>query len=276
MTSNDEHRQATATFDYSGSVVVVTGGSRGIGHGIASAFLAAGAEVVVCGRHRPPDSELPAATGRAGSERRAHFVEADVRRAEDAAAVVDEAIARFGRLDVLVNNAGGSPEADAATASPRFSEAVVALNLLAPLHCAQAANAVMQAQDGGGAIVNIGSVSGLRPSPGTAAYGASKAGLVSLTASLAIEWAPKVRVNCVSAGLVATDAAVDHYGGADGMARVAATVPLGRFATPADIAGLCLFLGSSAASYVTGVNVVAHGGGERPAFLAAAADQRPG
>ncbi len=158
---------------------------------------------------------------------------------------------------------------DAAAASPRFSASIVALNLLAPLYCAQAANAVMQGQEDGGSIVNIASVSGIRPSPGTAAYGAAKAGLINLTQSLAIEWAPKVRVNCVSAGLVATEAADDHYGGPEGMAGVAATVPLGRFGTPEDVAGLCLFLASPLAAYVTGANLVAHGGGEWPAFLAA-------
>ncbi|MDA8343247.1 MAG: SDR family oxidoreductase [Actinomycetota bacterium] len=261
---------AVAAFDYTGSVVVVTGGSRGIGRGVVRAFLAAGAEVVTCGRHRPAAGDVPEATGPDGRRRTAWFVEADLRVADDADAVVAEAVSRFGRLDVLVNNAGGSPRASAATASSRFSESIVALNLLAPLQCAQAANAVMQAQESGGAIVNIGSVSGLRPSPGTAVYGAAKAGLVSLTGSLAVEWAPKVRVNCVSAGLVATEAAADHYGGDDGVARVAATVPLGRMATPDDIAGLCLFLGSAAASYVSGANLVAHGGGEPPAFLAAA------
>ena len=132
-----------------------------------------------------------------------------------------------------------------------------------------AANAVMQEQEGGGSIVNIASVSGLRPSPGTAAYGAAKAGLISLTPSLAVEWAPKVRVNTLSAGLVATESADAHYGGADGMARVAATVPLGRFGTPGDMAGICLFLASPLAAYVSGANLVAHGGGERPAFLTA-------
>ena len=118
-------------------------------------------------------------------------------------------------------------------------------------------------------IVNIGSVSGLRPSPGTAAYGAAKAGLINLTRTLAVEWAPKVRVNCVVAGMIATEAADDHYGGPEGLAAVAATVPLGRLGTPADVAGVCLFLASPLASYVSGAAVEAHGGGEWPAFLAA-------
>ena len=256
--------------DFTGRVVVVTGGAKGIGRGIAEGFLAAGADVVVCGRTVVDDDALPSAADRAGVVRRAVFVAADLRDADQAAAVVAAATDRFGRLDVLVNNAGGSPAADAATVSPRFSTSIVQLNLLAPLHCAQAANAVMQGQPEGGSIVNIGSVSGLRPSPGTAAYGAAKAGLVSLTASLAVEWAPKVRVNTLSAGLVATESADAHYGGADGMALVAATVPLGRFGTPADMAGICLFLASPLAAYVSGANLVAHGGGERPAFLSAA------
>ncbi|MGO9029198.1 MAG: SDR family oxidoreductase [Acidimicrobiales bacterium] len=258
-------------FDYAGRVVVVTGGARGIGRGITEAFLASGADVVVCGRTVTSGHELPAASGPDGVERRATFVTADIRDAEQASSVIAAAIERHGRLDVLVNNAGGSPEAEAATVSPRFSTSIVALNLLAPLFCAQAANAVMQRQDDGGSIVSIASVSGLRPSPGTAAYGAAKAGLINLTQSLAVEWAPKVRVNCISAGLVATEAADAHYGGAEGMAAVAATVPLGRFGTPRDIAGLCLVLASPAlAAYVSGANLVAHGGGERPAFKAAA------
>ena len=254
--------------DFTGRVAVVTGGTRGIGRGIAEAFLAAGAEVVVCGRTGAAGDELPAAAGEGGTLRRAVFVTADVRDPDQAASMIGAATSRFGRIDVLVNNAGGSPAADAATASPRFTASVVALNLLAPLYCAQPANAVMQAQEGGGAIVNIASVSGLRPSPGTAAYGAAKAGLINLTQSLAVEWAPKVRVNCVSAGLVATEAADAHYGGPGELAAVAATVPLGRFGTPGDVAGLCLVLASpTLAGYVSGANLVAHGAGEWPAFL---------
>jgi NAD(P)-dependent dehydrogenase (short-subunit alcohol dehydrogenase family) len=146
---------------------------------------------------------------------------------------------------------------------------VVELNLLAPFYCAQAANAVMQQQDEGGVIINIGSVSGTRPSPGASAYGAAKAGLANLTSTLAVEWAPKVRVNCLVGGLIATEMASSHYKGPEGMAAVARTVPLGRFGTPDDIAGLCLVLASPLASYVTGAVLVANGGGERPAYLTA-------
>lgn len=266
-----ENPRPAMRFDFAGQVAVVTGGARGIGRGIAEGFLAAGADVVVCGRSEKTDDELPTADDADGALRRAAYVVADVRDPEQAASVMNQAKQRFGRLDVLVNNVGGSPEGDAATVSPRFVASIVTLNLLAPFYCAQAANAVMQGQAEGGSIVNIGSVSGTRPSPGTAAYGAAKAGLINLTQSLAIEWSPKVRVNCVSAGMVATEGGLDHYGGEEGMAAVAATVPLGRFATPRDLADLCLFLSSpSLAGYVSGANLVAHGGGERPAFLAAA------
>jgi NAD(P)-dependent dehydrogenase (short-subunit alcohol dehydrogenase family) len=242
----------------SGRVVVVTGGARGIGRGIAERFLEDGARVVICGRTPPAEA--------VGS---AVFVPADVRDPDAAAAVVQSAIDRFGRLDVLVNNAGGSPAADAATASPRFSAAIVTLNLLAPLYLAQRANAVMQAQPEGGVIVNVCSVSGTRPSPGTAAYGAAKAGLLNLTQSLAVEWAPKVRVNAVTPGPVHTERSHLHYGDEKGIAAVDATVPMGRMATPRDVAEACFFLASPAASYLTGANLLVHGGGERPAFLTA-------
>lgn len=253
--------------DFTGCVALITGGSRGIGRGIAEAFLAAGAEVAICGRREP--DELPAAEGK-----NAVFVSADVRDAEQVEKMVNEVVERLGRIDVLVNNAGGAPFAEAATASPRFSEKVIQLNLTAALHCAQQANRVMQGQATGGSIINVASVSGVRPSPGTAAYGAAKAGLINITGTLAIEWGPKVRVNAISASMILTEQAHLHYGDDEGIARVAETVPLKRLGTPQDIAGACLFLASPLASYVSGANLLLHGGGETPAFLAAATANR--
>jgi NAD(P)-dependent dehydrogenase (short-subunit alcohol dehydrogenase family) len=109
-------------------------------------------------------------------------------------------------------------------------------------------------------------LSGLRPSPGTAAYGAAKAGLLNLTTSLAMEWAPKVRVNAVSPGMVRTEVFDDYYGGPEGAAAVAATVPLGRVSEPGDVGNAVAFLASDLAASISGANLVVHGGGERLAL----------
>jgi NAD(P)-dependent dehydrogenase (short-subunit alcohol dehydrogenase family) len=249
--------------DYTGKVVIVTGGCRGVGRGITERFLAAGADVVICCRHEP--DALPSAGGR-----EAVFVEADVRDPDQIDAVVAATTERFRRIDVLVNNAGGSPPADTATASPKFTTAIITLNLIAPLVFAQRVNAVMQEQDEGGVIINIGSVSGNRANPGSIAYGAAKAGLVNITKTLGMELAPKVRVVCVTAGLVVTEQAHVFYGDDSGIAAVGATVPIGRMADPSDIADVCLFAASPLARYVTGEQIVVDGGGEKPAYIEAA------
>jgi NAD(P)-dependent dehydrogenase (short-subunit alcohol dehydrogenase family) len=124
----------------------------------------------------------------------------------------------------------------------------------------------MQAQPGGGSIIMIGSVSGSRPSPGTAAYGAAKAGLRHLVTSLAIEWGPRVRISTVVPGFVATESPAEVYGDQETAAAIAATVPLQRMATPDDVAAACLFLASPQAAYVSGACLTLHGGGERPFF----------
>jgi len=232
-----------------------------VGRGIAERFLDAGATVVICGR-KPPEVAPHGAT------HDADFVAADVRDPDQVAALIATVVERHGHLDVVVNNAGGSPAVNAADASPRFSESIIRLNLLGPLHVAREANAVMQTQPAGGVIINIGSVSGLRPTPATAAYGAAKAGLANLTTTLAVEWAPKVRVNIVTAGMVETEQTELFYGDAAGVAAVGATVPIGRLATPRQIGDACLFVASSLASYMTGGSLLIHGGGERPAYLA--------
>lgn len=248
--------------DFTGRAVLITGGSAGIGRRLAERFLAAGADVMICSRRVP--EHLPAHAGRAA----AHIV-ADVRDAESVARLVQAAVARLGRLDVLINNAGGSPYALAADASPRFLDKIIQLNLTAPLLLSQQANAVMQEQEGGGVILNVASVSGTRPSPGTAAYGAAKAGLINLTATLAVEWAPRVRVCAITAGLIATEKAHMHYGSPAGIAAAAGTVPLGRLGVPDDVSDAALFLASPMASYISGVDLTLHGGGASPAFLTA-------
>lgn len=249
--------------DFTGRTVLVTGGGKGIGLGIAQCFLSAGANVIVCGRSEP--DSLPSSGGN-----QARFVPCDVSDYAQVEACVAAAVELFGQLDVLVNNAGGSPHADAASASPRFSEAIIRLNLIAPLNFSQVANRQMQSQADGGNIINIASVSAVRPSPGTAAYGAAKAGLVNLSTSLAVEWAPRVRVNAIIAGLTETEQSHLHYGDAEGVAAVGASIPLGRMGRPRDIGEACLFLASDMAAYISGTSLSVHGGGEKPAFLDAA------
>jgi NAD(P)-dependent dehydrogenase (short-subunit alcohol dehydrogenase family) len=261
-----EQRPLTNALDFTGRTVLVTGGSQGIGRAIAERFLEQGADVVVCARNTPQSP--PGAGGRA-----AEFVTCDVRDADAVAQLIETVVTRWGRIDVLVNNAGGSPGAEAATHSPRFFDKIIELNLSAAFYCAQSANARMQQQPEGGCIVNIASVSALRASPGTAAYGAAKAGLLNLTQSLAMEWGPKVRVNAIVAGLIVTGNAEAHYGGPAGLARVAASLPARRMGAPGDIADACLYLASPLAAYVSGAALAVHGGGERPSFLDLALDR---
>jgi NAD(P)-dependent dehydrogenase (short-subunit alcohol dehydrogenase family) len=147
--------------------------------------------------------------------------------------------------------------------------AVVGLNLLAPFYVAQRANGFMQDQESGGVVINIGSVVDLRPAPGVALYAASKAGLVALTRALALEWGPKVRVNLITPGLVQTEGSARHYGGEDGLAAAARTIPRGRMAMPEDIASTCLLLSSPLASHVSGAELRVDGGGELPGWLVA-------
>jgi NAD(P)-dependent dehydrogenase (short-subunit alcohol dehydrogenase family) len=238
-----------------GRVVLVTGGVRGVGAGVSAVFAGQGATVVTCAR-RPVDG-LPY-----------EFHSCDVRDDDAVAAMVDAIVATHGRIDAVVNNAGGSPHALTADASARFHRKVVELNLLGPLSVSQHANAHMQRQPHGGVIVNISSVSGHRPTPGTAAYGAAKAGVDNLTATLAVEWAPKVRVNSLVVGMVETEQSELFYGDADSVAAIAASVPLGRLARPEDIGWAAAFLASPAASYISGAMLAVHGGGEPPHYLA--------
>jgi len=216
--------------------------------------------VIACGR-TPPEATSNAAA----------FLPADIRDPAEIERLIAAIEQEHGRLDVLINNAGGSPAADPATASPRFSDAIIRLNLFAPLIVSQTAYRLMSRQETGGAIVNISSISATRPSPTTAAYAAAKAGLLNLTGSLAVAWAPKIRVNAIVAGTIRTELIDLHYD-APGIAQMEAVVPAGRLGEPKDIAEACLFLASPRASYISGATLAVHGGGERPAYL----DATPG
>jgi NAD(P)-dependent dehydrogenase (short-subunit alcohol dehydrogenase family) len=234
-------------------VALVTGGTRGIGRAIAEKLLESGMRVVVCGREA---RDIPAEIG---------FIACDVRDPEAVKAMITEIVAREGGLDFVVNNAGGSPPANAATASPRFSERVIQLNLLAPLYVCQAAYTQLHGRKG--AIVNIGSVSGTRPSPGTVAYGAAKAGLLGLTQNLAHEWGPEIRVNALVVGYIETETTDATYGDEQKQAAIARNLPAGRLGKAEEVAEAVKFLLSPAASYITGASLAVHGGGERPPFL---------
>lgn len=236
-------------------VALVTGGARGLGRTLVSHFSAAGYRVATCGRHQP-DQPLDA-----------EFFVCDVRDAEQVTTMVAAVGERLGRIDVLINNAGGTPYAAADDMSPRLFERVIALNLMAPFYVAQQANKIMQAQDGGGVIVNIGSTAAHRPAPNSAPYVAAKNGLTGLTRALAVEWAPKVRVVQVTPGLLRTELVEETYGA--NVAAVEATIPAGRFATGADVAEVCLSVCRPGMAYVTGAELVVDGGGEIPSWLLA-------
>ena len=244
-------------YDFSERVVVVTGGSRGVGAGIVTAFAQSGAHVVTCGSAR----------GR-GRGRRVH----DGRRAQAGRRRTSHrqggrALRAAGRPGQQRRRAPPMPWPP--TMSPRFVEAVVNLNLLAPLWCAQSAHKVMVVQEDGGCIVNIASVSGMRPSPGASAYGAAKAGLINLTATLAVEWAPTVRVNCVSGRAarhrcrrrVLRGDRRDGGGGGHRAARADGHARRRGTGLPVSRQRRCVLR--------VGANLVVHGGGERPAFLRA-------
>ncbi|MFT4082548.1 MAG: SDR family oxidoreductase [Nocardioides sp.] len=244
--------------DFTGKVVLVTGGGRGVGDGIVSVFLAAGAELEICGRTQP--ERLREVDGRAPV-----FRAVDVRDAGQVEAWIADVLARRSRIDVVVNNAGGSPFANLADSSPRYSDKIAALNFMSTVYVSHAAYAALR--ESRGSVVNITSISARRPSPGTAVYGAAKAAVESLTTSLAVEWAPDVRVNAVSCGLVETPGSIDHYGDAEQYARVAATIPRGVFARPEEIGQACLMLVSPLSTHITGAVLNVDGGGEWPAFL---------
>ncbi len=247
--------------DFDGKVVIVTGGSQGVGLGIARAFLDAGASVVTCARSH---FDAPPAARNDAELARCRHVSADVRDDAQIEAVVQTAVTEFGRLDVLVNNAGGQPPADTATVSPRFIKSIIEINLTGPMIFAQKAYQAIEKTAGSGSIINISSQASLPNGSGgsLAPYGAAKAGLNHMTRSLAGAWGRTVRVNCVSLGWVETEAMASLLLADPGQRdKYADAIPVGRMGTPDEIGGICVFLASPAAAYINGTTIWADGGG---------------
>ena len=245
--------------DFSGKVVIVTGSSAGIGYEIAREFGAAGARVVVNSRSSERVQEAAASLKSAGIE--AFGVAADVSDYTQAQQLVDETVAVFGGVDVLVNNAGISMIAQAEELDPAEWQRAINTNLSGPFFCSRAAAPAMFAR-GGGVVLNIGSAAGAVGLPMRAAYCAAKHGLEGLTKVLALDWAKQgVRVVCIDPAFIKTamderDAATAGY--TDEM--IERRTPLGRIGTVSEVAKVALFLASPAASYITGSSILVDGG----------------
>jgi 2-deoxy-D-gluconate 3-dehydrogenase len=246
-------------FDLSGRVAVVTGGNGGIGLGMARGLAAAGATIVVAARNRDKSEAAVAALIASGAP--SAFIALDVADPVSCRALMQETVARFGRLDILVNNAGMSirkPPQDYAIAE---WQAVLDTNLTGAFACAQAAYAPMKEQ-GGGKIINIGSMMSIFGGAYAAPYSTSKGGLVQLTKSLATAWAKdNIQVNAVLPGWIDTELTRDARAQVPGLnERVLNRTPVGRWGLPEDLAGIAVFLAAPASDFVTGAAIPVDGG----------------
>ena len=246
--------------NFKNKTVVITGGSKGIGLDITKTFLKHQANVIVLARNKP--KRKIQSKGNAG-----YFIECDIRNTESIDSAIKDIASKYKSIDVLINNAGGAPMADSLTASPKFHEAIIDLNLTAPLNLSQKIAKKMIKQKTVSNIINISSVTATRPTPGSAAYGAAKGALVNLTKTLAVEWAPKIKVNSIIVGYIETENSILHYGSKSEIKKVAKTIPLKRMGQPQDVANACIFFASDLAEWVTGSALEVHGGGESPAYL---------
>ena len=244
--------------DFSGQIVVVTGGGSGLGTGIALRFAEAGAKVVVNYQTSAEGAQDVVAEieARGGS---AVPVQADVSLKADVNRLIDKTVAFFGRLDILINNAGRYPLSSLVNMEEEEWDLVLDSNLRSTFLCTQAAARQMIAQDGGGAIVNIASIEGQSAAPTHGAWNVAKGGVLMHTAATAYELGPHgIRVNAVSPGLIWREGLDKDW--PDGVARWQKAAPLTRLGLPSDVADACLFLASPAARWITGANLVVDGG----------------
>ncbi len=243
-------------FDLAGRVAIVTGGNGGIGLGMAKGLAAAGASVMIAARDA---KKAEAALAELGA--RAAFVATDVTDAAACKAMVDATVAKFGRLDILIANAGMSIRKQPETFTPEEWQRVLDVNLNGPFFCCQAAYPAMK-KTGGGKIVHIGSMTSIFGAPFAAPYSSTKGGVVQLTKALATAWAKdNIQVNCVLPGWIDTALTRNARREVAGLhERVLARTPAGRWGVPDDFAGTAVFLASKASDFVTGATLLVDGG----------------
>jgi len=244
-------------FRLDGKVALVTGGGRGIGRGIALAFAEAGADVAVCARSQDQIDDAVREVEARG--RRGLAVHCDVTKREQLEQLVERTLETFGRIDVLVNNAGGWPPKDALLTSEKEFETAFRFNVTTAFVLTRLVVPKMVETAGGGSVVNISSVAGRLLSPGFVAYGTAKAALSFMTQQLAQDFAPKIRVNAIAVGSVETEALGTILDEHTRQVMIDKT-PLGRLGQVEDIAACALFLASPAGSYVTGEIYGVNGG----------------
>ncbi len=243
-------------FDLSGRVALVTGGNGGIGLGMAKGLADAGAMVVLAGRNQEKAKVALAALGGNGV-----FLSGNVTKSADCKNLIADTLARQGRLDILINNAGTSIRKMPELLAEEEWHTVLDTNLSSALYCCQAAYPAMQ-QAGGGKIINIGSMMSLFGAPYAAAYCASKGGIMQLSRSLATAWAKdNIQVNCVLPGWIDTELTQRARQQVDGLHEsVEKRTPAKRWGTPSDMTGVAVFLASAASDFVTGTAIPVDGG----------------